>query len=178
MWIQDFYSIAVHQTLKKKNSFFAVFISFLFAICEKKQTRLSDHLIVISKDFNKTLFKWGVDKKKVTFIPNWGNLDQINVQKKDYNFLKQHHLNKSKLRFVYTGTLALKHNPNLIVKIAEKNLDMELLISAAGSGFNDLKNIKNLPTNIKLLPLQPFKIFNKVLNSADIFLAMLNQIYY
>ena len=71
--------------------------------------------------------------------------------------------------------MALKHNPDLIVKIAEKNLDMELLISAAGSGFNDLKNIKDLPANIKLLPLQPFKIFNKVLNSADIFLAMLNK---
>ena len=81
MWIQDFYSIAVHQTLKKKNSFLTFFVSFLFTFFEKKQTNLSDHLIVISKDFNKTLLKWGVKKKKITFIPNWGNLNQIKVQK-------------------------------------------------------------------------------------------------
>jgi len=47
MWIQDFYSIAVHQTLKKKFLFFSFFVSFLFTIFEKKQTNLSDHLIII-----------------------------------------------------------------------------------------------------------------------------------
>ena len=55
----------------------------------KKQIKLSDHLITISKDFNKTLLKWGVEKKKITFIPNWGNLDQIKVGKKDHYFLKK-----------------------------------------------------------------------------------------
>ena len=175
MWIQDFYSIAVHQTLKKKFSFFSYFISFLFTILEKKQTTLSDHLITISKDFNRTLLKWGIDKKKITFIPNWGNLDQIKVEKKDPNFLKKNKLRKDKIRIVYSGTLALKHNPDLIVKIAKKNLDMELLITAGGSGFDNLKKRKDLPLNIKLLPLQPFKIFNKFLNSADLFLAMLNK---
>ena len=175
MWIQDFYSIAVHQTLKKKFSFFSFFISFLFTILEKKQINFSDHLITISKDFNKTLLKWGVDKKKITFIPNWGNLDQIKVGKKDYHFLKKNNLSKDKLRIVYSGTLALKHNPDLIVSIAKENLDMELLITAGGSGFDSLKKRKDLPPNIKLLPLQPFQIFNKVLNSADFFLAMLNK---
>ena len=175
MWVQDFYSIAVHQTLKKKISYLAFLVSFLFTFLEKKQVKLADHLIIISRDFATTLHRWDIKYKKITFIPNWGNLDQINIKKKDHNFLRKYNLNKNKFRLVYVGTLALKHNPDLIVKIAEKNLDIELLISAAGSGLNNLKNTKNLPKNIKILPLQQFNIFKKILNSADFFLAMLNR---
>jgi len=79
------------------------------------------------------------------------------------------HVNKTRL--VYTGTLALKHNPDLLCKIAYANPDVEILIVGTGSGYQDLQKNKSLPTNIKLIPLQPFKKLNTVLNSADFFFS-------
>ena len=174
MWIQDFYSIAVEQTLKKKSFFLSFFVGYLFKFFEKRQVKLSNGLIIISQDFKKILLEWNIKTKKIFFIPNWGNLKKIKIKKLNLVFLKKLKL-KKKFRVVYTGTLGLKHNPNLIINMAQKNSDIEFLISAAGSGYDDLKKINHLPKNIKLLSLQPFNVFNKVLNCADVFLAMLNK---
>ena len=88
---------------------------------------------------------------------------------------KSSNLDINKFHILYTGTLALKHNPGLILKIANYNSSIEIVVIGIGSGYQELKNDKNLPKNIKLLPLQPFDKMNNVLNSADIFLAMLNN---
>jgi colanic acid biosynthesis glycosyl transferase WcaI len=176
IWIQDFYSTAVHYILMRKFWYFAILFSFIFKYVEKKQVKSSDHLIVISKEFFKQLNKWKVKSSNISYIPNWGNLSQINPNPlKDSNFLKSNKLDVNKTRLVYTGTLALKHNPDLLCKIAHANPDVEILIVGTGSGYQDLQKNKSLPTNIKLIPLQPFKKLNTVLNSADFFLAMIND---
>jgi glycosyltransferase involved in cell wall biosynthesis len=174
MWVQDFYSIATKIILRKKFLLVSFFVGFLFEFLEKRQVRLSDKLIIISKSFEKKLLTFDRRKNKLFFIPNWGNLKQIKINPLDKDLYKKFGLT-NKFRLVYTGTLGLKHNPNLILYIAKKNPDIELVISAAGSGFDNLTDNINLPTNIKLLPLQPFKVFNKILNSADIVFAMLNE---
>ena len=174
MWIQDIYSIATKRILTKKFLLVSFFVVFLFEFLEKRQVRLSDKLIIISKSFKKKLLSWDRKKNKLFFIPNWGNLKKIKIKPIDKNLYKKFSL-RNKFRLVYTGTLGLKHNPNLILYIAKNNPDIELVISAAGSGFDSLKNNINLPTNIKLLPLLPFEIYNKILNSADIVFAMLNK---
>jgi len=49
------------------------------------------------------------------------------------------------------------------------------LIIGAGSGFQKLKKMKNIPSNIKMLPLQPFKKMSDILNSADVLLGILSK---
>ena len=66
-------------------------------------------------------------------------------------FLKENNLDINKFRILYSGTLALKHNPDLILKIANCNSSIEIVVIGIGSGFQKLKNDKNLPKNIKLL---------------------------
>jgi len=160
----------------RKFGYLAFIISFLFKYFEKKQVILADHLIIISKEFLSQLKKWRVRSDKISYIPNWGNLEQIHkVILKDQEFLTSNNLSFKKFRLVYSGTLALKHNPNLLVKIAKSNSDIEILIVGTGSGFHKLKEKSDLPNNIKLLPLQSFNKLNKVLSTGDIFLAMLNE---
>jgi len=176
IWVQDFYSTAVHSILMKKFSFLSLPISFLFKYFEKKQFKIADHLIVISDDFLDQLNNWQINNKKISIIQNWGNLDQIKLNKsKDLTFLKENNLDVSKFHILYSGTLALKHNPDLILEIANCNPSIEIIVVGIGSGYQKLKINKNLPKNVKLLPLQPFDKMNNVLNSADIFLAMLNS---
>ncbi len=76
---------------------------------------------------------------------------------------------------LYTGTLALKHNPDLIIKIANNNPNIQILLIGVGSGYDKLKNFKNLPSNIQLLPLQPFNKMNSILSSSDACLAILDE---
>jgi colanic acid biosynthesis glycosyl transferase WcaI len=176
IWVQDFYSPAVRSILMKKLSFLSLPISLLFRYFEKKQFKIADHLIIISDNFLNQLNKWKINNNKISIIQNWGNLDQIKFNKdKDFTFLKENNLDVNKFYILYTGTLALKHNPYLILEIANCNPNIEIVVVGIGSGYQKLKINKNLPKNIKLLPLQSFDKMNNVLNSADIFLAMLNS---
>ena len=64
IWVQDFYSTAVYYILKKKISYFSLPISYLFKYFEKKQFKLADHLVLITKDFIPQLIKWRINKNK------------------------------------------------------------------------------------------------------------------
>ena len=115
-WIQDFYSEAVEILLKKKLSILAIPIYSLFKFLEKKQLKFSDKLIIISDDFKNKLSKWKINLDNVHYIPNWGNLETIEFfNKKNTKFLIENNLDPEKFYIMYSGTLALKHNPDLIV---------------------------------------------------------------
>ena len=176
IWVQDFYSTAVYYILKKKISFLSLPISFLFKYFEKKQFKLADHLVLITEDFSSQLEKWQIDNDKYSIIENWGNLDEIRFNiNKDTKFLGENSLDTDKFTLLYTGTLALKHNPDLIIKIASNNPNIQILLIGVGSGYDKLKIFKNLPDNIKLLPLQPFNKMNSILSSSDACLAILDE---
>lgn len=175
-WIQDFYSIAVENILSIKLPIISKPISFIFKYLDKKHLNKSDKIIIISKAFLKIINKWKIDSKKVLFIPNWGNLTSINKKKNEFqNFKTIYGIDNKKFTLVYTGTLALKHNPNLILDIAKKCKDIQIIIFGFGVGFENLKNYENLYENLKLFPLQPFNKFIEILGSADAFLAILNE---
>ena len=65
MWIQDFYSIAVEHTLKKKSFFLSFFVGIYLNLFEKRQVKLSNGLIIISQDFKKILLEWNIKTKKI-----------------------------------------------------------------------------------------------------------------
>ena len=176
IWVQDFYSHAVKLLLKKKLSFFSFPISFLFEYLEKKQLQKANKLIIISNDWEQKLLSWNINNEKIKYIPNWGDIKNIEyLEKKPNSFLDENFLDKDKFRIIYTGTLALKHNPQIITDIAAKNRNIEVVVIGAGTGFQKLDKMKYIPSNIKLLPLQPFEKMNHILNSADALLAILNE---
>lgn len=176
IWVQDFYSHAVKLLLKKKMSFFSFPISFLFEYLERNQLQKANSLIIISNDWEQKLLSWNINNEKIKYIPNWGDIKNIEyLEEKPSSFLDENLLDKDKFRIIYTGTLALKHNPQIITNIAAKNKNIEVLVIGTGTGFSQLEKMKYIPSNIKLLPLQPFKKMNHILNSADALLAILNQ---
>ena len=175
-WVQDFYSIAAKKILFEKFYLFSLPITLIFDFIEKRQFKSSNKIIIISEDFKEELNKWKINSKNIFTIPNWGNLNEINfniIKKK--NFLIKNNIDINKFNIFYTGTLALKHNPEIILKIAEENKNIQIIIFGIGSGFDKLKSNKNLNKNIILFPLQPFNMLNDLLNSADLFLCILNK---
>lgn len=178
-WCQDFYSIAVSKILSKKIPVVGAGVGLYYVALERAQMRDSDAVILITEDFAPQTKAWGVDQTKLHVIPNWGAIDQIPLLSKANAWAEEHGFG-GKTVFMYTGTLGLKHNPELLVDLARRykgNPDIAVVVIAAGVGVGKLEAAKAAEglDNLHLLPLQPFERFAEVLATADVLCAVIER---
>ncbi len=174
-WCQDFYSIAASSILKKKLSFVGQLIGNYYQHLERNQMLRSDHIVLITERFRDQTNKWVINKKKISVIPNWGALNEINISSKSNAWAQKNNLEASKDRVIYSGTMALKHNPVLIENLAKENPSIEVIVIGSGVGVDYLTKQKPLIPNLKILPLQPFSEFEEVLGSGDVLVAVIED---
>ena len=174
-WIQDFYSIAASLILKKKIPFLGSLIGSYYKYIDKKNLKDSDSIIVITDLFIDQLKKWGIDENKVNVIPNWGSLEDILIEEKHNTWSKENINNVNKFNVIYSGTLALKHNPEIIIEAAKNLHKIEFNIIGFGVGVDFIKDNTSNLNNIHTFPIQPFNVFSKVLASADILIAVIEN---
>ena len=172
---KDFYSIAATSILKKKLLFLGAIVGKYYQFLERRQMQRSDHIIHITEKFCNQTDKWNIDRSKISVIPNWGALNEIKVTSKLNSWSKKNNLDETKDRVIYSGTMALKHNPALIEELAKNNSDIEILVIGSGVGIEYLKKISSHQSNIKILPLQPFTEFDMVLGSGDVLIAVIEE---
>jgi glycosyltransferase involved in cell wall biosynthesis len=178
-WLQDIISMAANSILKKKNRLLAKIVWEYFSRIEKKALRNSQHIITISEDFDTVLLDWGISSDKIITIPNWAPIDQIPVVEKRNKFSEKFGLVDS-FNVIYSGTLGMKHNPQIISDAAEKlrdNNEIKIVVITQGAGMDYLKAEKSSKSldNLLLLPFQPFEDLPKVLGSADLLLTLLEK---
>jgi glycosyltransferase involved in cell wall biosynthesis len=173
-WLQDFYSIAVTTLLSKKLGVAGAPIGWYYRRLERSQLRNSDAVIAITDDFVLRASAWAGDKAKVSVIENWATLEDIQVGTKDNAWSREHDLHNH-FNYVYSGTLGLKHNPNLLIRLAqESDQDTRVVAVAEGVGVTQLKAASSPALDtIKLLPLQPVANLAKVLATGDVLVAMI-----
>ena len=143
-WCQDFYSIAASSILKKKLSFVGQLIGNYYQHLERNQMLRSDHIVLITERFRDQTNKWVINKKKISVIPNWGALNEINISSKSNAWAQKNNLEASKDRVIYSGTMALKHNPVLIENLAKENPSIEVIVIGSGVGVDYLTKQKPL----------------------------------
>ncbi|MBT9446298.1 MAG: glycosyltransferase family 4 protein [Hyphomonadaceae bacterium] len=178
-WCQDFYSIAVSKILSKKIPVVGAGVGLYYIALERAQMRDADAVILITEDFAPQTRAWGVDPAKLHVIPNWGAIDQIPIMPKTNAWAAEHGLN-GKTVLMYTGTLGLKHNPDLLIELARRyrdRPDVVVVVVAAGIGVSRLEAAKAAESldNLRLLPLQPFDRLAEVLASADVLAAVIER---
>ncbi|WP_440958180.1 glycosyltransferase family 4 protein [Oceanicaulis sp. LC35] len=176
-WIQDFYSIAADKLLRKRLPLLGHGVGAYYKYLDAAQMRGAEHVIIITDAFSPQLDKWGIRPDRVSVIPNWGALKELPVRPKDNAWSQEQGVSDT-LVCLYTGTLAMKHDPTLLEQVAA-NTDAEVVVVAAGVGVEHLEAVKSAQPdayeNLTLLPLQPFKRFADVLGSADIMLAVIEE---
>lgn len=176
-WLQDINSIAAESILKKKFGVLGTIVAKYYQSIEKKILRNSDHVITIAEDFNSIVKDWGVKPDRIVAIPNWAPIEEIPVNQKSNEFSRSQNL-ENKFVVLYSGTMGMKHNPDIIYRAAEKlksNSEILFLVITQGQGRDYLENKmqeRNL-SNIRLLDFQPFEIFPQVLGSSDCTLTLL-----
>jgi colanic acid biosynthesis glycosyl transferase WcaI len=179
-WLQDLLSLAAKKVLSKKNLYLGKIVGYLFYHVEKKCLALSDEVITISKNFSVIIGEWGIESTKIKLFENWAQINEIPLVSKD-NFFSEIHGLKNSFNIIYTGTLGMKQNPEVLLEIAKyyrkHNSVVKIIVVASGDGFEYLKEEieKYKLSNLLCLPLQPYEDLPKVLGSADLLIATLNE---
>ena len=179
-WIQDLLGIAAYKILKRKIPVLGSLVGKHYIRLEDKLIKQSDAIVTITHEFSRLLSSLNKESSKpVYLIQNWAPLDQLPVVSKENRWSIENNLT-DKFCFLYSGTLSMKHDPDVLLQLAlafKDDPDTRVVVVSQGLGANWLKeqvNVHNL-TNLLVLPYQPVADLPDVLGTADVTVTLLDD---
>ncbi len=184
-WVQDLYGVAAHRILRKRLPVIGELVGRYFIRLDQQSLRWSEQAILITEDFRPFAREAGLPDGRIQVVENWAPVRDIPVMSKDNPWARAQKL-PNVFRFVYSGTLAMKHNPQLLVQLAQSLQEhatrtstpaAELLVVSSSSGAAWLAGRVNELglKNVRLMDFQPAGDFPAILGSADVLLAVLES---
>lgn len=176
-WQQDVYSFAMRDAVREKIPGPGHLLGGWFVHLERQMLKRSDAVVTISPDFRPILDEWGVPADRVHVIENWASLDDLPTRPRHNEWSAAHGLDDHRV-LLYSGTLGLKHNPDLLRRLAVEVApldDVRVVVASEGRGAEWLaeRAAAEHLDNLVLLPFQPIEVFPEVLASAEVLLAVL-----
>jgi len=173
-WVQDVYCEALRFLLKRRMGLLSPVAVAPFRFLEGWVSRNSDAVVVISPAFLQVLQRMHVPSSKVTVIENWASLDEICPMDHCNAWRVSQALDERPV-FLYSGTLGLKHRPDLLYRLAQSLGPWgQVVVSSEGVGRGYLEQMPALD-NLKLVGFQPYSRLSEVLASADVLVATLES---
>lgn len=173
-WVQDIYCSAIDFFLKKTLGGLSRSLSFPFKRLEIAVANQSNSTVVISPEFRDLYVNWGVPTSKIDVIENWAPLEELPAHVRQNAWSSAQGLNNHKV-FLYSGTLGLKHLPNLLYVLAKTlGATCKVVVVSEGVGREYLEKMPTLE-NLVLLDFQPYDRLSEVLATADVLLATLES---
>jgi colanic acid biosynthesis glycosyl transferase WcaI len=176
-WLQDFYSIAVTVLLRRQIGVLGAPVGWYYRFLERHQLRNSDAVVAITDDFVPLAASWSGSKTKVTVIENWAALVDFPLLPKVNAWSSKHECDSS-VNFIYSGTLGLKHKPELLAQLAAQHWQgTSVVVVAEGVGLHHLalaQRTRGLQ-GLKLLPLQAAEDLPQVLAASDVLVATIDR---
>jgi glycosyltransferase involved in cell wall biosynthesis len=176
-WVQDVYGVAAYRLLKQKLPVVGAAVGKYFIHLDKASARQSDALVVITEDFRPLYESWGVPSDRIHVIHNWSVLEELPPRPRENDWSRANGL-KSGPRLLYTGTLAMKHNPALLLELAklcDERGDGEMIVVSEGIGVDWLRKAaaEQGVRSLRTMGFQPFEQLADCLGSADVLTAIL-----
>ena len=139
--------------------------------------RRASRLIAISSELADEADRRGVSPQKIRVMENWAPVEKLPVLDRDTQWLRETRITSRPL-FVYSGTLARKHDPSLLLDLAQavQSLGGHVGVVSEGEGADYVKDAIHrgiAPPNISVFPYQPFDRLAEVLASADVLVVIL-----
>ena len=173
-WVQDVYYQALKFFLLRKLGRLSAPLSYPFFLLERWVAREASSNVVIAPAFAEMLAGWGVAKEKISVLENWASLDEIRPLARGNAWSREQGLD-GKTVFLYSGTLGMKHRPDLIYQLAKSLGTAHVVVAITeGVGREYLEKMPRLE-NLQLLDFQPYGKVPHVLASADVLLATLDS---
>ncbi len=151
-----------HRTyIEKKITMMGSLIGKYYISMEKTLLRRSDKIVLITDDFVPLIQKWGIGADKTITIPNWGRISNFLINDK-VNDWSQKTNSANTFNFMYTGTIGMKHNPDLLLQLAihfNKNPMVRIVVISEGPGADWLSN-KKIDKGLSNLPFRNISLMN------------------
>jgi colanic acid biosynthesis glycosyl transferase WcaI len=171
-WLQDLYSIAMRLEARRRIPVAGRGIGNALVGLERKALLRSSAIVAISEDFRKTLLAWGLPAENVHVIENWAPADELPVRPRENGWASRHGLD-GKPVLLYSGTLGLKHDAGLLLKLAEALPEARVVVASEGLGADWLAERPR--ENLLLLGFQPYDELPDVLGAGDVLLVILER---
>lgn len=176
-WVQDVYGVAAYNLLAKRIPVIGRMVGKYFMSLDRESARCSDEVVVITEDFQPFFEKWGVPPVHIHVIHNWAVLDELPQRPRDNDWSQAQGLGAGP-RLLYSGTLAMKHNPRLLLDLAvmlDRRGSGEMLVVSEGDSVEWLRSTAESSgvKSLRFFPFQPFDQMANVLGSADALVAVL-----
>ncbi|MDQ4133853.1 MAG: glycosyltransferase family 4 protein [Actinomycetota bacterium] len=178
-WLQDVYSVAMAGYVRSKLGPAGAGIGEGFQALERRLLRHAAAVVAITEDFRPLLRRWGVAADRLHVVENWAPLPELPAGPKDNAWSRGHGLHDRPV-LLYSGTLGLKHDPGLLVALAERfraDAETRIVVVSEGRGVDWLATevaARSL-SNVVLLPYQPYESLPDVLATADVLVALLKD---
>jgi colanic acid biosynthesis glycosyl transferase WcaI len=172
-WQQDVYSVAMKREVERRLPFLGGLVGRRFVELERRLLERSHAVVTIAEDFKTTLLEWGLPPDKVHVIENWAPLEELPAGPRDNEWARRHDL-AGKRVLLYSGTLGLKHDPGLLLQLADAfrgDPDVRVVVVAEGPGAESLEPAGNM----LVLGFQPYEALPEVLATADVLLVLLEH---
>ena len=178
LWHQDVYAVAVRSFAGEKLGRAFGIVATIFSISERWVSRRASAIVVIAPSFLAVHDEWGTADKTVV-IPNWAPLDEIVPTDRKNAWAVEHGLDEV-ATLLYSGTLGLKHDPELLVRLARSVLDrgrkVQLVVVNEGPAVEVIKDAaQRHDVPVVLEPFQPYERLPEVLGTGDILVVLLDQ---
>jgi 1,2-diacylglycerol-3-alpha-glucose alpha-1,2-galactosyltransferase len=146
-----------------------------------------DYLITVNPYFIEKLENYGIDKNKVTYIPNYVSpkrffkMDRANRHK----LRKMYDLDKDKFTVLCVGQLQIRKGIHDFIEVAKRLPNIQFVWAGGFSfkkisdGYKEIKEIvDNPPENVKFLGIVPREEMNNIYNLSDVmFLASYEELF-
>lgn len=176
-WLQDVWGVGAERVLGRRWGALGRLAARPYAAREAKALRRSDAVVAITDDFRPLLGDWGVERERITTIPNWAPLHELSVAAQDNTWAREHGL-VGRHVVLYAGTLGLKHDPELLVGLAldaRDDPEVRIVVVSEGLGADYLarRRAELGLDGLVLLPFQPFRRLPEVLGTAAVLVTLL-----
>lgn len=172
LWLQDLQSGLAGGVLGESS-----LVARLARKLEALVVRSSTRVLAISDRLGEECLDWGLHPDRLKVLPNWPAVDRLPMLGRTNRWSAEQGLDEHRLRFLYSGTLAKKHTPALLLDLAQAAPQHDLVVVSEGDGANWLSEAlaARQLDNVHLFPYQPFDRLAEVLASGDILVGLLNE---
>jgi glycosyltransferase involved in cell wall biosynthesis len=177
--MQDVHGIAIRKLLGAKWPILGHTVGFYYERLERRLLKSSDHVILISDRHRCVAEKYGVQKEKLSVLTNWAFIEEFPTMPKVNQWSISNDVAHT-FNFVYSGTLGMKHTPELLLKLARELWglqDVRVIVVSEGPGAEwlDLQKRQLGLENLIILPFQPLELLGAALACADVLLVLLSR---
>jgi colanic acid biosynthesis glycosyl transferase WcaI len=176
-WQQDIYSEGIRRVAASRHPILGKPVAKVFEHIERRIATSSAAVVPITDGFVPTLRRWHVPDEKIRVVENWAPIDELPQLGRENEWAQKHGLLGVKVA-LYSGTLGLKHNPELLLALAlsrRSDPSFRVVVVSEGIGADWLRaQVKEHGLgNVVQLPFQDFADLPLVHASADVLLVIL-----